>query len=141
MCRTHIILTLIFIGGIQSSGICQQPHAKNSFYLRPCFAGIQKGFLPKYDHMEDSLAFTDSLANDMFHVSSFKIALACNGNVVKYLENKSGNKFTPEMKDAIREMHPGCTISFQGIKAISVKKGFEGQHLEFPGILKLTLKD
>lgn len=135
-------LALIFTFAIQLSGHAQSPQPKKSFSLHLCFGGIQSGVISKQDHLEDSLAFTDSLANEMLRILSFKLALACNGNVVKYFENKSGNKLTPEMKAAILEMHPGCAITFQGIKSLWIEKGSGGQDSKLDYlILKLTLKN
>lgn len=137
-----IILALISISLIQLPAFAQPPKTKNSFTLKVCFGGIQSGVISKYEHLEDSLAFTDSLANDMLRITSFKLALACNGNVVKYFENKSGNKLTAEMKDGIREMHPGCTIAFQGIKTKFKQKGLIEQDTKLDHLLlKLTLKN
>jgi len=136
------LLTLFFILTIQLIGYAQSAQSKKSFSWRVCFAGIQSGVISKYDHLEDSLSFTDSLANQTLQIVSFKLALACNGNVVKYLENKSGNKLTAEMKEAIREMHPGCTMSFQGIKVLFVKEDLHGKDSGIDNLLlKLTLKD
>ena len=138
---TWYLRLIIFLILTQASADAQ-PKGHNSFTLKVCFGGISNGVISKYEHLEDSLAFTDSSANEMLHIVSFKMSLACNGNVVNYLENKSGNKLTAEMKDAIKEMHPGCTISFQGIKTVWVEKGLNGQDSKLDYLLlKLTLKN
>jgi len=106
------------------------------------FGGLTKGSeIAIMSHLEDSLYFTDQEINEMFHIESFHLALKCNGNVLKYLENKSGNKLTPEMKDAVRELLPGCALTFDGIKAVCSDHNVSGWGKEMdPGMLKLTLK-
>ena len=140
--RAQITFLLVILSAVQINIYAQQVKRKGSHTLKVCFGGFSGGIISKYDHLGDSLAFTDSVTNEMLHIASFKMAFACNGNVINYLENKSGNKLTAEMKEAIREMHPGCTISFQGIKALFKSKDIHGKFSELdPGILKLTLKD
>jgi hypothetical protein len=136
------VLAFIFILGIKSGNFSQSTRAKNKFTIRACFGGINADSITKYEHLEDSLSFTDSLANDMFRIASFRLALACNGNVIHYFENKSGNKLTAEMKDAIRELHPGCTITFMGIVALDKQKDIHGKNSQInPGNVKLILKN
>jgi len=108
---------------------------------KPCFGGMESGAVSINEHLEDSIAFTDPWMNERFRIASFNLALKCNGNTIKYLENKSGNKLTPEMKQAVQQLHPNCTINFEGIKSLSLQKDAKGKYTETKiAPFKLTLK-
>jgi|GEM_PF-5304916 len=109
--------------------------------VRTTFGGISGGPIVIGDHLDDSLAFTDPWMNNNYRVASFHLALKCNGNVVKYLENKTGNHLTAEMKQAILKLHPNCSLTFDGIKTLSRRKNLKNVYDEFDfGVLKLDLK-
>ena len=105
------------------------------------FAGFTNGTIEINSHLEDSLSFDDDYVNAHFKIKSFNLALKCNGNTIKYLENKNGNKLTAEMKNEVSKLHPNCSITFDGIKTVSVTKDAKGNYTEFkPAPLKLQVK-
>ena len=96
----------------------------------PSFGEFSGGAISISEHLNDSLLFTDPWFNERYRIASFNLALKCNGNVVKYLENKSGNKLTPEMKEAVLKLHSNCAISFDGIKMVTKEKDMKGKLAE-----------
>ena len=137
-----ITFLFLFLFELSSGIYAHQNKGKGSFNLKTCFGGISSGIISKYDHLEDSLAFTNSSADSILHVISFSISLSCNGNVINYFANKAGNYLTAEMKAAIRELHPGCTITYQAIKAEMKTKDIYGKNIVMDmGFLKLTFED
>jgi len=68
--------------------------------------------------------------NQRFVIASFNLALKCNGNVIKYMENKKGNTLTQEMKEAVLSLHQNCTLNFDGIKSRSRQKDPFGKYTE-----------
>jgi hypothetical protein len=100
------------------------------FLVETTFGETAGGYISISEHLEDSLLLTDSLINARYRIASFNLALKCNGNVVKYLENKSGNKLTAEMKQEVVKLHSNCTITFDGIKMISRQKDLAGKYQE-----------
>src|SRR5690349_17468948 len=91
----------------------QDPDAKSgeSHVAVPTFGEASGGYISIGEHLEDSLLFSDPWFNERYRIVSFNLALKCNGNTIKYLENKSGNKLTPEMKTEVMKLHPNCSIS------------------------------
>jgi hypothetical protein len=139
---TAVIVILFSFGTIkvtaQDTTRTLSPGAHND---KPSFGGLENGAISISEHLEDSLAFTDPWMNERFRIASFNLALKCNGNTVKYLENKSGNKLTPEMKQAVQQLHSNCTINFEGIKSLSLQKDAKGKYTESKiAPFKLTLK-
>jgi len=100
--------------------------AKSGWSAFVCFAGQAKGDMVIQDHLEDSLTFTDPGAIEHHRVKSFRMTVTCNGVPLKYLENKSGNRLTKEMKEAVVKFHPGCILVFDAIKIEWISKEFKG---------------
>jgi hypothetical protein len=123
-----IITTLCFRGYFIQPAIAQT--ADSTHVAIPCFGGLTGGPITVSEHLGDTLAFTDSLLNSRFEIVSFNLALKCNGNVIKYLENKKGNTLTPEMKAAAGSLHQNCTLNFDGIKSRSKLKDISGKYTE-----------
>jgi len=96
----------------------------------PSFGGLTGGSISVKDHLNDTLTFTDPWVNQRFEIVSFNLALKCNGNVIKYLENKKGNTLTAEMKAAVQTLHQNCTLNFDGIKSRSKQKDLTGKYPE-----------
>ena len=96
-------------------------------HMEVSFAGLTEGEISIADHLADSLEFVDPAANLNFRVKSFHLTIMCKGQVLRSMENESGNKFTDEMIQAIRQAHSGCTITFGGIKLISLWKDRDGK--------------
>jgi len=141
---TNFILLLfclcrIVIVNAQSSDPCNE--RGKHFYIKTVFAGIPGGEINIHEHLDDSLYFSDDCANKTVQIVSFHLALKCNGNVLKYFENKNGNHLTDEMKEAVVELLPGCTLTFDGIKSRTLKKDTrKNNYDEFDfGMLKFTL--
>ena len=140
----YITVIIIFI----SSGLMKvsaqdttRASSPGDHIAKPCFGGMVSGAISISEHLDDSLAFTDPWMNERFRIASFNLVLKCNSNTVKYLENKSGNKLTPEMKEAIQKLHPNCTLNFEGIKSPSRQKDVKGIYTEIKvAPFKLTLK-
>ncbi len=101
----------------QAQEIGTSPHG-TSHDVKISFGGITNGTISFSKHAGDSLYFTDPWINHEFHVVGFHLALKCNGYVLKYLENKSDNHLTQEMKDELRELLPGCAVTFDAIRLI-----------------------
>lgn len=137
-----IFTVLLFT--VAKLGFSQQPmkrESRGSHSVKTTFGGIAKGEIDILDHLEDSLAFTDPYISYWFRVVSFHLAVKCNGVVLKYMENKSGNKLTAEMKEAIRELHNGCSLTFDGIKTVDRDQDMRNiKNVYDFGMLKLTLK-
>ncbi len=141
---TRIILFVIFYFTFQTIGFSQSTNNqvyKGNLSDLTTFGGIAKGEISIMDKLEDSLSFCDPFICLHYRIVSFHLAVKCNGHVLKYMENKSGNKLTEEMKEAIREVHPGCTLTFDGIKSMGDGRDVRGTIaiMDF-GMVKLTLK-
>lgn len=109
--------------------------------IKPRFGEAVGGTITIADHLNDSLSLTEPFINERYRIISFNLSLKCNGNVIKYFENKNGNKLTPEMKQAVQALHPNCTIVFEGITMRSLEKSINGRYDEMkPGMIVLTLK-
>ena len=117
-----IVLFATYIASAQSTD--------NKQAALPSFGGLTGGPIVVSEHLNDTLAFTDSLLNQRFDIVSFSLALKCNGNVIKYMENKKGNTLTPEMKEAVQKLHQNCTLNFDGIKSRSKLKDLSGKYTE-----------
>jgi len=122
------LTTILFIGYYSNTSVAQTKD--NVQAAVPCFGGLTGGTISIGDHLGDTLAFTDSLVNQRFVISSFNLALKCNGNVIKYMENKKGNTLTQEMKEAVLSLHQNCTLNFDGIKSRSRQKDALGKYTE-----------
>jgi len=127
--KKFIEFIFIFLFGMLNVN-AQEPAVKSDHVAVPTFGETSGGTISIQEHLEDSLLFTDSLINARYRVASFNLALKCNGNVVKYLENKSGNKLTAEMKEEVLKLHSNCTITFDGIKMVSREKDPLGKYSE-----------
>jgi hypothetical protein len=113
---------------------------KGGHDVKPVFGGVAGGEINIREHLNDSLYFTDDCVNKDFVIVSFHLALKSNGNVLKYLENKNGNQLTEEMKSAVLDLLPGCTLTFDGIKTQCRPKDFRIKRNEFDFLmLKFTL--
>ncbi|CAN5484049.1 hypothetical protein BH11BAC1_BH11BAC1_25750 [soil metagenome] len=139
------VFFILLFASFGTIGFSQMSHSAMSKGSHPAiisFGGITNGGeIVIMNHMEDSLFFTDPETNSMYCIASFHMAVKCYGNVLKYIENISGNKLTTEMQYAVRELLPGCALTFDGIKAVCLDKNFGGWMKEFnPGMLKLILK-
>ena len=68
------------------------------------------------------------------------MTVTCNGVPLKYLENKSGNQLTAEMKRKVVKFRPGCILVFDAIwiEYISEFKGVPDYNSGMP--LRFTLK-
>lgn len=137
-------LILVFLITIFVNGYSQQPikrESRGSHSVKTTFGGIAKGEIDIMNHLEDSLAFADPYISYWFRVVAFHLAVKCNGVVLKYMENKSGNKLTAEMKEAIRELHNGCSLTFDGIKTVDMDQDMRNiKNVYDFGMLKLTVK-
>ena len=140
------IYLLIFICLIKATNVFAQDssaHSKHAILLN--FAGLTQGEIVMADHLNDSLHFTsiDINFDSLCHVTSFHLTLTCKGHVLKYLENKSGNILTTEMQDAIKKLHPGCSVIFDGVHVASLDHLGEESHYKwdsfFSGNFKLKL--
>jgi hypothetical protein len=136
-----ILFTSIFSQANDLYGQDKTESIAGDHKAQPCFGELTSGYVTIEDALDDSLAFTDSLINERMQIVSFNLALKCNGNTVKYLENKSGNKLTPEMKEAIQKLHQNCSLNFDGIKSRTKSKDIHGKYTETKHRpLKITLK-
>ena len=140
--RLSILLISFFLSGIflAHSQEQKQQTSGGNHTLKVCFGEVTGGSISILEHLNDSLAFTDPWANEKFKIVSFNLALKCNGNVIKYLENKSGNTLTPEMKEAVVKLRPNCSLSFDGIKSRFRSKDIKGTNELKHGILSLKVK-
>ena len=125
------LLGFIFILAV-SNLKAQDPDAKSgeSHVAVPTFGEATGGYITIGEHLEDSLMFSDPWFNERFRIVSFNLALKCNGNTIKYMENKSGNRLTSEMKAEVMKLHSNCSISFDGIKMLSREKDNTGKYTE-----------
>ena len=122
------LTTILFIGYHSHIAVAQT--TDNVQHAVPSFGGLTGGTISVGNHLGDTLAFTDSLVNQRFVSSSFNLALKCNGNVIKYMENKKGNTLTQEMKEAVLSLHQNCTLNLDGIKSRSRQKDPLGKYTE-----------
>ena len=137
-CALYMVLILSGLSSAAQDKVSQSTEGHSAV---PCFGELASGYVTIAEALDDSLSFTDPWINERMHIVSFNLALKCNGNVVKYMENKSGNKLTPEMKEAILKLHQNCSLNFDGIKSKSRTKDVSGKFTETKHKgFKITLK-
>lgn len=130
-----LVNTAIAFAQAGTSDPCKGMHE-----VRTVLGGVAGGEINIREYLNDSLYFSDDCVNKEWGIVSFHLALKCNGNVLKYLENKNGNILTDEMKAAILELLPGCALTFDGIKTRSREKNYGNTYNEMNfGMLKFTL--
>jgi len=143
--KQNIVLTILFYFSSHLNSFSQTatklPADHSAHSATICFAGLTRGEISIDDLASDSLHYTDAFLDSMATIKSFHLTITCNGQVLKYLENNSGNKLTGEMKEALTQFHSGCNVVFDGIKFVYKLRDEHGRHpAEDGGRLKLTLK-
>ena len=94
---------LLFFLSSHAMVVCSQNRTsdpcKGKHDVVTIFGGIPGGEINVREHLNDSLYFTDDCINKDWGIASFHLALKCNGNVLKYFENKNGNQLirNPEL--------------------------------------------
>lgn len=142
----HKILTILFfclcLYGNLLFVLARIPGNQSSQTGTICFGDLTNGEVSTGNLFSDSLHFTNALLDSINIVKSFNLTILCNGQVLKYLENKSGNKLTSEMKEAISKFHPGCMVVFDGIKTVYIWPDKYGRYIlqDWGGPLRLKLK-
>jgi len=143
--RHYTLLVLVlFFSAVNTRCVYSQAGAsdpcKGGHSVKAVFGGVAPGEINIREHLNDSIYFTDDCINRDWVIASFHLALKCNGNVLQYLENKNGNQLTAEMKSAVLELLPGCTLTFDGINTHGREKNFSNRNNQYGYlILKYTL--
>ena len=136
-----LCLVLCELQGYSQDTTAHSKKRKSSWSSAVSFAGQEKGEIAIKDHLEDSLSFADEEALESNRVKSFRMTVTCNGVPLKYLENKSGNKLTAEMKGEVVKFRPGCILVFDAIRIEWISKDFKGAPDFNSGMpLRFTLK-
>jgi len=139
---SHYILfvLLLFFSAIKTTCVYSQDPCKGKHDVKTVFGGLAGGEINIRNHLDDSLYFTDDCINKDWEIVTFHLALKCNGNVLKYLENKNGNQLTEEMKLAVLDLLPDCTLTFDGIKSRTRWRNPGNRYYDMDfGMLKFTL--
>lgn len=136
------ILAGILLSGIAFNSIAQNssPPPVTKHTDQTSFGAMTGGNISINEHLNDTLSFTDDWMKQRFVIVSFGLSLKCNGNVIRFLENKSGNTLTAEMKEAVMQLHQNCTITFEGIKSRSLEKDTKGWYPTSHSPIKLTIR-
>jgi len=121
-----LCLVLFALQGYSQDTTAHSKKRKSSWSSAVSFAGQVNGEITIKDHLEDSLSFADEEALESNRVKSFRMTVTCNGVPLKYLENKSGNQLTAEMKREVIKFRPGCILVFDAIRIEWISKEFKG---------------
>lgn len=149
--KTIFLQTLFFLA-ITSISYSQSMNNSGAQTLKLSFAGLTGGEITLDTLLSGSFQFTETPSQSSvlitgfsatdFHVKSFHLTILCNGHVLKYLENNSGNKLTQEMQNEVKKYHSGCRIVFDRIVLVSSSKDINDNYNTYDdgAALKFVLK-